>query len=242
MWAKHYPFATTTVLDMPKLVHKLLAQGRLRTHNVAGDGDCAYHSFACAILDLVDTGHDIDVPLERLTVPAMRMIVKDNARDFCRRKLGNNESADEAARIIKQECYKNEHGGFEAINILAEHFGVRVDVYDEPGDHVQRIQRESTHLPLINLVRVDLSQPQLNMAPPDVYLPNPFITSTEIPAASPTSNQAPASAPAPKPVDPPTTPTQIPTGSPMIPTEIPTESPTTPTDISSGSHLCTIPP
>ena len=63
------------------------------------------------------------------------------------------------------------------------------------------------------------------MAPPDVNLLNSFIKSTEIPAGSPTSTHAPASAPAPKPIDPPTMSTQIPTESPTTPTEIPPSSP-----------------
>jgi len=134
-----------------------MAKGRLQKHNVEKDGDCAYHSFANAVLDRMNTsGYDIDVPLGSLTVPVMQMTARDNARDFCCCQVGNNEgnyeSADEVARIIRQECYEGEHGGINAINILAEHFGVIVDVYDKVGDHIQQIQKECTSLPLINLV------------------------------------------------------------------------------------------
>ena len=68
------------------------------------------------------------------------------------------------ARLIMQEARGGQHGGVNAFTILAEYVGVRVDVYDEIGDHVQHIQDDHTSLPLINLVRVDANQPQLNMA------------------------------------------------------------------------------
>ena len=68
------------------------------------------------------------------------------------------------ARLIMQEARGGQHGGVNAFAILAEYVDVHVDVYDEIGDHVQHIQDDHTSLPLINLVRVDANQPQLNMA------------------------------------------------------------------------------
>ena len=93
----------------------------------------------------------------------MRQIVQANATEYCRHQVGYDEanlgSADEMARLIMQEARGGQHGGVNAFTILAEYVGVRVDVYDKIGDHVQHIQDEHTSLPLINLVRVDPNQP-----------------------------------------------------------------------------------
>ena len=93
----------------------------------------------------------------------MRQIVQANATEYCRHQVGydkaNLGSADEMIRLITQEAQDGQQGGLSAFAILVEHISVRVDVYDEIGDHVQHIQDEHTSLQLINLVRVDANQP-----------------------------------------------------------------------------------
>ena len=65
---------------------------------------------------------------------------------------------------VLQECYNGEHGGINAIAILAEYYDIRVDIYDEIGDIVHQLRKEDQSLPLIILVRVDANKPQMNIS------------------------------------------------------------------------------
>ena len=166
MWGKQLDTYVRLAPTTAKQVPILLAARGIYKNNVPGDGSCAYHSVRSAIIDKVNSGCDIKATTQELTIPAMRQIVRCNAAEYCQRQAGD-EAHPETVKLmtqqVLQECYNGEHGGINAIAILAEYYNVKVDIYDEIGDVVHNLRGEHQSLPLIILVRVDASEPQSNM-------------------------------------------------------------------------------
>ena len=61
--------------------------------------------------------------------------------------------------MIAEEGSSDEWGGLSAITILARQHHVRIDVYDEIGDHVQQVQADEVALPLLIIVWVNYTMP-----------------------------------------------------------------------------------
>ena len=61
--------------------------------------------------------------------------------------------------MIAKEGSSDEWGGLSAITILAKQHRVRVDVYDEIGDHVQQVQADEGSFPLLNIIQVNYIMP-----------------------------------------------------------------------------------
>ena len=64
--------------------------------------------------------------------------------------------------MIAEEGSSDEWGGISAITILAKQHRVRVDVYDEIGNHVQQVQADEMTFPLLNIVRVNYTMPSIS--------------------------------------------------------------------------------
>ena len=63
--------------------------------------------------------------------------------------------------MIADEGSSNKWGGLSAITILAKQHRVRVDVYNEIGNHVQQVQPDEVSFPLLNIVRVIYTMPPI---------------------------------------------------------------------------------
>ena len=93
----------------------------------------------------------------------MRQLVHNSASDFSLQHVGeDHKSAAIIAEMIAKEGSSKEWGSLSAITILAKQHRVRVDVYDEIGNHVQQVQDDEVSFPLLNIVRVNYTMPSIS--------------------------------------------------------------------------------
>ena len=110
----------------------------LEKYVVPADGNCLYHAYARAVVQLINSGSKVKVNIEDLTVENLRQVVHNSASDFSLQHIGkDHKSAAIIAKMIAEEGSSDVWGGFSAISILAKQHRVRVDICYETGDHVQ---------------------------------------------------------------------------------------------------------
>ena len=144
------------------MAHLLHSQG-LEIHDVPADGHCLYHAYARAVVHLINSGNKVNANIEDLTVEKLRRLVHNSASDFSLQHVGNDhESAAIIAAMIAEEGSSDEWGGLSAITILAKQHRVRVNVYDEIGNHIQQVQADEVSFPLLNIVRVNYTLPSIS--------------------------------------------------------------------------------
>ena len=121
-------------------IARLLHNRGLEKYDVPADGKCLYHAYARAVAHLINSGNKVNANIEDLTVEKLCRLVNNSVSDFSLKHVGvNPRSASIIAEMIAEEGSSNEWGGLSAITILAKQHCVRVDVYDEIGDHVQQV-------------------------------------------------------------------------------------------------------
>ena len=160
MWACRKCDGTPSQPPPTGEIARLLHIQGLEKHDVPGDGNCLFHAYARAVVHLINSGSKVNVNIEDLTVEKLRQVVHNSASDFSQQHVGeDHKSAALIAKMIAEEGSSDEWGGLSAITILAKQHRVRVDVYDEIGDHVQQVQADEVAFPLLNIVRVNYTMP-----------------------------------------------------------------------------------
>jgi len=146
---RHHAISANTNRKIARLLHN---QG-LEKHDVPADGNCLYHAYARAVVHIINSGGNVNANVEDLAVDNLRRLVNNSASEFSLQHVGDDHrSAAIIANMIAEEGSSNEWGGLSAITILAKQHRVRVDVYDEIGDHVQQVQADKVSFPLLNIV------------------------------------------------------------------------------------------
>ena len=160
MWACRKCDGTPSQPPPTGEIARLLHIQGLEKHDVPADGNCLFHAYARAVVHLINSGSKVNVNVEDLTVEKLRQVVHNSASDFSQQHVGeDHKSAALIAKMIAEEGSSDEWGGLSAITILAKQHRVRVDVYDEIGDHVQQVQPDEVAFPLLNIVRVNYTMP-----------------------------------------------------------------------------------
>ena len=121
-------------------IARLLHNQGLEKYDVPADGNCLYHAYARAVLHIINSGGKANTNVEDLTVKKLRRLVHDGAPHFSLQHVGDDhKSAAIIATMIAEEGSCDDWGGLSAITILAKQHHVRVDIYDEIGNHVQQM-------------------------------------------------------------------------------------------------------
>ena len=153
MWACRKCDGTPSQPPPTGEIARLLHIQGLEKHDVPADGNCLFHAYARAVVHLINSGSKVNVNIEDLTVEKLRQVVHNSASDFSQQHVGeDHKSTALIAKMIAEEGSSDEWGGLSAITILAKQHRVRVDVYDEIGDHVQQVQADEVLFPLLNIV------------------------------------------------------------------------------------------
>ena len=160
MWACRKCDGTPSQPPPTGKIARLLHSQGLEKHDVPPDGSCLFHAYARAVVQLINSGSKVNANIEDLTVEKLRQLVHNSASDFSLQHVGeDHKSAAIIAKMIAEEGSSDEWGGLSAITILAKQHHVRVDVYDEIGNHIQQVQPDEVSFPLLNIVRVNYTMP-----------------------------------------------------------------------------------
>ena len=84
-----------------KIARLLHIQG-LEKYDVPADGNCLYHAYARAVVQLINSGSKVNVTIEDLTVEKLCQVVHNSASDFSLQHIGDNhKSAAIFAKMIE---------------------------------------------------------------------------------------------------------------------------------------------